>query len=86
MRHDLQLQMLHFVKSHSLWNWMEGLWLVGTRLLIKELDFTHHQRHTRQYIFSAYSLGSCVLPHSGTPSELVMRRGEILESISKMDY
>jgi hypothetical protein len=47
MRHDLQLQMLHFVKSHSLWNWMEGLWLVGTRLLIKELDFAHHQRHTR---------------------------------------
>lgn len=36
---ELQQQMLHFVKSHSLWNWIEGLCWWGTRLLNNESRF-----------------------------------------------
>ena len=32
-------QQLHLVKSHSLWNWIEGLSWLGTRLLINESRF-----------------------------------------------
>ena len=80
---ELQQQMLHFVKSYSLWTWIEGLSWLGTGLLINESRF----RSSSAAYALAHLLGLCArVLYSASwwdTRELVMRWGEILESISK---